>query len=89
MTRVDIGVFAHNEARCIVRVLEGLLRQETTGMDLRILVLANGCKDDTAKLAQAFAQARADTAKPDEARVDVVDLPEGGSPEPGTALSMI
>jgi glycosyltransferase involved in cell wall biosynthesis len=78
VTRVDIGVFAHNEARCIVKVLEGLLRQETTDLDLRILVLANGCKDNTAALAQAFVQDQAKSEKADTARIDVVDLAEGG-----------
>ena len=78
MTRVDIGVFAHNEARCIVGVLEGLLRQETAGLDLRILVLANGCKDNTATLAQAFAETHDRTGENGTAQIDVVDLPEGG-----------
>ena len=54
MTRVDIGVFAHNEADGIANTLRGLIRQDTDGIDIRILVLANGCTDDTVPLARAF-----------------------------------
>lgn len=74
MTRVDIGVFAHNEASSIVRMLGELLRQETTELDLRILILANGCTDDTVTQARSFV--------PSEARsniqIEVIDLPLGG-----------
>lgn len=74
MTRVDIGVFAHNEAQGIVRTLQGLMRQDVTDMDARILVLANGCKDDTARLAREFAHS---IASPD-IRIEVIELTLGG-----------
>lgn len=63
--KVDIGVFAHNEAAGIAAMVARLRAQDLTGLDARILVLANGCSDDTA------AQARA-------AGAEVADLPEGG-----------
>jgi len=72
--RVDIGVFAHNEARSIVRMLGELTRQDTTGLDLRILLLANGCTDDTVAQARSFVPADS-TAN---ARIEVIDLPQGG-----------
>ncbi len=66
--QVDIGVFAHNEAEGIAAMVARLLAQDIL-LDpvfaVRVLVLANGCSDDTA------AQARAEG-------VEVVDLPEGG-----------
>ncbi|MFP8781476.1 glycosyltransferase [Hydrogenophaga sp. RWCD_12] len=76
VTRVDIGVFAHNEAKGIERTLEALLRQDVTGMDARILVLANGCTDDTARLARTFAQST--TIAPSNLKVEVIELTRGG-----------
>lgn len=63
--RVDVGVFAHNEAAGIAAMVARLLAQELGGLDARILVLANGCTDDTAALARA-------------AGAEVADLPQGG-----------
>lgn len=76
MIRVDIGVFAHNEAGNIVNTLRELVKQETTGLDVRLLVLANGCSDDTVKLASTFAKTSA--AQYPAIRVEVVDLAQGG-----------
>lgn len=76
MTRVDIGVFAHNEAKGIVRMLQGLVAQDYTGMDARILILANGCKDDTAALARAFADGPDNPTR--NVKIEVVDLAQGG-----------
>lgn len=66
--RVDIGVFAHDEAAGIVAVLQGLRAQDifAGGWQVRLLVLANGCSDDTAGLAGAVPG------------VEVVDLAQGG-----------
>lgn len=66
--RVDIGIFAHNEAEGIAGVLNELRGQDRAGLDLRILVLANGCSDETVAIARLSAFDG----------VEVVDLPEGG-----------
>lgn len=64
MVRVDLGVFAHNEAAGIAAMVTGLLAQKVpAGVDLRLLVLANGCSDDTAARVQG---------------AEVADLPQGG-----------
>lgn len=66
--RVDIGVFAHNEADGIAAMLARLLAQDILhdpAFSVRLLVLANGCADDTVAQAQ-------------RPGVEVVDLPEGG-----------
>ena len=51
--RIDIGVFAHNESAGIAAMVARLLAQDIAGLDARILVLANGCTDDTAAQARA------------------------------------
>jgi glycosyltransferase involved in cell wall biosynthesis len=63
--RVDVGVFAHNEAPGIAGMLAGLLTQEVGDLDLRIVVLCNGCTDGTAVAAKV-------------AGAEVADLAEGG-----------
>jgi glycosyltransferase involved in cell wall biosynthesis len=69
--RVDMGLFAHNQASGIVAMMQRLAAQDvfaTTDIDLTVHVLANGCTDDTA--------AQAQWAAPDGFRVH--DLPETG-----------
>lgn len=64
--RVDIGIFAHNEAAGIAAMVARLLAQDILAdpaFSARILVLANGCSDDTVARVSG---------------VEVVDLPEGG-----------
>lgn len=63
--RVDIGIFAHNEATGIAAMVTRALAQDVVGMDARILVLANGCTDDTA-------------ARAASAGAEVANLPLGG-----------
>ncbi|MBL8562942.1 MAG: glycosyltransferase [Gemmobacter sp.] len=63
--KVDLGVFAHDEAAGIAAVVNALRAQAVPGLDLRILVLANGCRDETAARAAA-------------AGAEVADLAEGG-----------
>lgn len=69
MLRADLGIFAHDEAQGIAAmVAQALVQREAcaaAGIDLRILVLANGCRDDTAARAAA-------------AGAEVADLPQGG-----------
>jgi glycosyltransferase involved in cell wall biosynthesis len=72
MQRVDIGVFAHNEAAGIAAMVARLAAQDiwrVDGVSVRVLVLCNGCRDDTAARAQAAAVGSG---------VEVVDLPLGG-----------
>jgi hypothetical protein len=69
--RVDIGLFAQNEAAAIVPMLAHLAGQDVltaAGYDVRVHVLCNGCVDDTVPKAQL--------AAPEGFRVH--DLPEGG-----------
>ncbi|MFT4150949.1 MAG: glycosyltransferase [Paracoccaceae bacterium] len=71
MLRVDIGVFAHDEADGIAAMIAGLARQDIltdAGIDARVLLLANGCTDDTATLARAAAFPA----------LHVEELPQGG-----------
>lgn len=76
MVRVDVGVFAHNEARNIVRTLTGLARQEATGLDVRLLVLANGCSDNTVQLTRTLAEQS--NAYSSTLHIEVIELAEGG-----------
>jgi len=76
MTRVDIGVFAHNEADNITNTLQHMMRQDIEGLDVRIVVLANGCTDNTATL--AFAAAEKAHTHDSNLRIEVVDLIQGG-----------
>ncbi len=52
--RLNIIIPASNEAALIGACLEALLASQITG-GLKAIVVANGCKDDTAKVAQGFA----------------------------------
>jgi cellulose synthase/poly-beta-1,6-N-acetylglucosamine synthase-like glycosyltransferase len=52
-TRVTIIVPAHDEAQAIPHCLSSLLEQEFDGR-MRIVVVANGCTDDTAQVARSF-----------------------------------
>ena len=69
--KIDIGLFVHNEADGIIAMLKELMAQDIFAdpeMDVRVLVLANGCSDDTVSLAMAAAGPL----------VEVVDLTLGG-----------
>lgn len=76
--RVDIGVFAHQEAGTIADMIGDLGRQSMLvdpAADVRVLVLANGCRDATVANAEA---ARHVLPAPSANRISVVDLPLGG-----------
>ena len=63
LLRIDIGVFAYNEAEGIGPMLADLLRQDLfqePGVSPRILVLANGCRDTTAEIARQTLAERED-----------------------------
>ena len=74
MIKVDIGVFAHNEASGIAAMVAELARQDVLlapGIDARVVVLANGCTDGTVARARAACEALG-------TRIEVADLAEGG-----------
>jgi hypothetical protein len=89
MTRVlDIGVFAHNEAAGIADLIGDIGRQtvfQDPRTDLRVYVLANGCTDATVPVARDAIGALPESAR---ARIEVIDLPQGGNPGRGIAISM-
>lgn len=72
--RVDIGVFAHNEARGIAAMVAELGRQDILldpALDVRVLILSNGSTDRTVAHARAASDALG-------GRFEVCDLPQGG-----------
>lgn len=75
---IDIGVFAYNEAKNIASLIADVARQTVFArpeIDIRLLILANGCTDDTVQRATA---AR-DGLEPDLAgRIEVMDFERGG-----------
>lgn len=78
LARMDIGLFAHDEAAGIATVIDDLARQdilEDDRFDIRVLILANGCHDQTVPIARS-----AIAALPDRIRKAfvVLDLPEPG-----------
>lgn len=70
---VDIGVFARNVATSIAAMVVELARQDILvgDMDVRVLILANGCIDTTVDRARAACRATGD-------RIEVVDLALAG-----------
>lgn len=83
MTTVDTAVFAHDEAAGIARMIADLARQDIfarENLTLRILILANGCTDDTVAESRA---AIADLAPEIAATFTVLDLPQGGKSRTG------
>lgn len=69
--RVDIGVFAHNEAGGIAACLAGLMAQDIfarDGIEARLVVLANGCSDDTVATARGLGAEVADLAQGGKSR---------------------
>ena len=82
---IDIGVFTHNEAACIADTIRDLGQQTIFGVadiDIRVVVLANGCTDDTVQVAT---QAVAALPQAISARIDVLDLEQGGKSRTGHA----
>ena len=69
--RIDIGLFAHDEAAGIAAMLRGLSLQDIFHdgtVSVRVLVLANGCQDQTVAIAQTM----------DVPETEVIDLAAGG-----------
>jgi hypothetical protein len=79
MAALDIGIFAHDEAASIGTLIGDLARQDLIrdpAADVRVLILANGCTDDTVARAGAALAALRDPAVRD--RITVLDLPQPG-----------
>ncbi|MFV0291825.1 MAG: glycosyltransferase, partial [Paracoccus sp. (in: a-proteobacteria)] len=81
--RLDIAVFAHNEEGQISALISDLSQQDILAdenYDLRILILANGCSDNTvATTRQAVDRSHPALAQ----RVSIFDLEKGGKSRTG------
>lgn len=74
----DLGIFAHQEEATIAAVLEDLAKQDAMmdpGVDLRVLVVANGCTDGTVRVAR---ECIAGLPPSVSAKFEVADLAQGG-----------
>ena len=55
MQTVTIGIPAHNESRNIIRLLDSILKQETTNYQIeKIIVACDGCTDNTADIVRQY-----------------------------------
>ena len=61
---------AHDEAAYIGACLEALFASALEGATMQVIVVANGCKDATAQIAQDYAQ--------QGRNLEVIDTPQGG-----------
>src|SRR5438874_6045172 len=69
MTPISIGILAHNEAGAIGATLESLLEQSLLSRDpgdyrVEIVVVPNGCSDNTIAVAAATLERRAAEREP-------------------------
>jgi hypothetical protein len=75
---VDLAVFAHQEEKTIANAIADLAQQDAMqdpSIDLRVWLLANGCRDRTADMARGAVE----RVQPDVgARFTVLDLPKPG-----------
>jgi cellulose synthase/poly-beta-1,6-N-acetylglucosamine synthase-like glycosyltransferase len=51
---VSVIIPAHDEARVIGRLLDGLTPPDDSGPGMRLIVVCNGCTDDTARIAGGY-----------------------------------
>lgn len=72
---ISVIIPAHNEAAVIGRCLASVLASDPVPF-LQVVVVANGCSDDTARLAQSYN----DQFAANGWELSVLDLPEGGKP---------
>ncbi len=72
--RVSLILPAHDEARFIAPCLEAVLRSDVAGLDLQVIVVANGCRDDTAGRAREFTGAAARRG----ITLEVIETAQGG-----------
>lgn len=75
---IDLAVFAYNEADKITGLIEDISKQtvfSSPNTDIRLLILANGCTDNTVQRAAAMR----DTLEPDlSSRIEIKDFERGG-----------
>ncbi|MEC7669161.1 MAG: glycosyltransferase, partial [Pseudomonadota bacterium] len=72
---ISVIIPAHNEAAVIGRCLASVLASDPVRF-LQVVVVANGCSDDTARLAQSYNDQFAENGW----ELTVLDLPVGGKP---------
>ncbi len=75
---IDVAVFAYNEAANIEHLIKDVVKQSVfrrTDIDFRLLILANGCTDNTVSMANAVRN----QLDPDLAHcIEVLDFEAGG-----------
>lgn len=67
---LSVIIPAHNEAKVIAACLSAVMQSRLPAIGMEVLVIANGCSDDTVAIAQRFAEG--------PVSLQVLDLPEGG-----------
>ncbi|WP_135502455.1 glycosyltransferase family A protein [Roseovarius aestuariivivens] len=76
MTRLTIGVLAHNEEAIIGNLIgdlknQSVVRNPAAGLDIHLCIVANGCTDGTVETSRSCL---ADASFPDHVQWDVFDL---------------
>ena len=74
MRQVSVLIPAHDEAAWLPDCLEAMLASEPVPNKVQVIVIANGCSDNTADIARGFATRFESKGW----RYTVLDLPEGG-----------
>lgn len=74
MTAISVLIPAHNEAAYLPACLSALLASDPVEDAVEVIVIANGCTDDTAAIASGFAA----EAEARGWRLTVLDLAQGG-----------
>lgn len=74
---ISVVIPAHNEADYISLCLDALLGQDSAAGSVEAIVVANGCRDDTVRIANLH------TAAFDKRhwRLKVIDIPQGSKPD--------
>jgi glycosyltransferase involved in cell wall biosynthesis len=76
VSNVSVIIPAHNEAGFIAKTLDALLRSDLAGHDAQVIVVANGCTDETVEIARGFEE----QARAAGWHFTLVDSAEGGKP---------
>ncbi|MGI8933693.1 MAG: glycosyltransferase family 2 protein, partial [Phormidesmis sp.] len=81
MTHISIGILAYNEAAIIQSTLDALLTQsvfQDPHITSEIVVVPNGCTDDTAAIAEAYLKGAGDRLNASKVSWKVCNLPQAG-----------